>query len=198
MTFNPKLKKIGKYFAIASGAFFVATTIDSAPVVMAQSKLMSAIAKDPAVYGMMADLKAIEPCNSMAGQDGVYQPAWRECYLTAVPLAKSAKGAFVDAMKAHAWLKDHPSDDDVRARALAQIGAGWAAYKRANPTYVLMDDFERAVNRSIVLRLIGQTFGSRSLRTLDGELLEKAEVAIVAPDLFNTQQTRRATLAMAH
>lgn len=199
MTANPKLKKIGKYFAIASVTLLVAMAFDSAPVVMAQSKLKSAIDKDPAMYGMMADLKAIEPCNAMAGQDGVLLPTWRECYLTTVPLARSVKGAFVDAMRAHAWLKDHPSDGAVRNRALAQVDAGWAAYKQSGPTYALWEDFDMAVTRSITLRIAHQGGGpSRTMRTLDSELLERAELAIVAPDLFNKQQTRRTTLAMAH
>lgn len=198
MTANAQFKKIGKYFVIASGILLVALTIDLAPFLMSGAKLGDALPKDPAVAGLMADLKGIEPCNAMMGADGAYQATWRECYLNTVPRAKSVKGAFVDATKAYGWLKGHPGDDAVRRRATEQIEAGWAAYRQSEPTYALMEDFESATNRSITLRLLGQTFGGRSMRTLDGELLDRAEVAVLAPDLFNKQQTRKATLAMAH
>ena len=197
MSANPKPNKKRRYFAIVSGALLVAFMIDLGPFLMSGSKLRDALPKDPAVAGLMADLKDIEPCNAMMGEAGAYQAAWRECYLNTVPLARSVKGSFVDVMKAYGWLKGHPSDDAVRKRAAEQIEAGWAAYRQSEPTYVLMDDFERATNRSVTLRLLGQSFGGRSMRTLDGELLDKAEVAIVAPDLFNKQQARKATLAMA-
>lgn len=197
MSANPKPNKKRRYFAIGCGALLLALMIDLTPLLMSGSKLRDALPKDPAVAGLMADLKGIEPCNAMMGENGAYQAAWRECYLNTVPRAKSVKGAFVDAMKAYWWLKGHPSDDAVRQRAAEQIDAGWAAYKQSEPTYVLMENFERATNRSVTLRLLGQSFAGRSMRTLDGELLDKAEVAVQAPDLFNKQQNRKATLAMA-
>lgn len=198
MDIHPKLKKAIKNMSMAAAAVVVLIAGDTAPVLIATLDLSDTVSKSKAATALISDMKAFDQCNSLVNEDGSYQPAWRECYLSSVPDPSSVKGAYVHALRALSWLSRNPSDVAVRARADQVIEAGWAAYKAYEPLYAVHERAERAVNRSLFLSLLNGGSDMPITREVDARLLEQAELALAAPDLFKKQSRRKLDLAMAH
>lgn len=193
---NSQMKKALKIASIVTPILAVLLVVDTAQVAMAAFELRKALSEGPAVPALISDIEAGRRCGGMISEEGHYQQAWRDCYLSTMAEAKSVKGAYINTMRARGWLDANPRDDEVRARAVRVIEAGWAAHLANEPLYVVHEKFERAANRSALLVLL---HGGRNLhltRTLDARMLEQAELAIAAPELFKKQARRTMELAI--
>lgn len=197
MNTHPKIKGAIKNVSLVAAAVVVLITIDTAPVAVATLDLSDTVSKGKAATALIADIKALDQCNGLVNDDGSYQPAWRECYLSSVHDPSSVKGAYVHAMRALSWLDRNPNDDAVRSRANEHVEAGWAAHKAYETLYVVHEKAERAVNRSIFLSLRNGGADMPITREVDARLLEQAELALGAPELFKKQTSRKISLAMA-
>lgn len=197
MTKNPKIKKAIRVTTIATLVVTILLALDITPVALATFQLRESEGFSVAGTALVADFDGIRKCNDMTGEDGRYKPAWRECYLSNVPQAKSVKGAYVQAVNVHRWLEENAGDEVVREKALKAVDAGWAALKADEPVYELHEKFEKAANRSLLLALVNGGRDHYSMRDIDQRLLEQAEMAIGAPELFKKQALRKADLAMA-
>lgn len=192
---NPKFRP-GVRFAVNTALVVSAlVALDLSRPVASQYELREALSTKGHVNDVKADFAHEDKCGTMPGAEETSSAAWRSCTLDNFSAPKTVPGAFYKASRAHLWLRRHPHDAAMRAHAQKMIDAGRNAYRDHEALYALHDQFEEAMNRSMTVALFGGKHPST--REIDERLLEDIELAIMAPELFETRGRRRAATAMA-
>lgn len=184
-------KTIGALTATAI-ALAVAVWVDTSPYRAARSELAST-----------TSINLLESANNDLEQDLDRSSACpvktRSCLIEAMPHTKSVMGTYLIAIKASIWLRNNPDDQELQTAVLAVIANARSEMLGSNkPLYDRYWNLTEAYDRSIFLSLFDRRKFTKNQFEKDADFLDKAENAVMLPDLVMRQsEWRRKAFASA-
>ena len=122
------------------------------------------------------DVEMIMRC----GDVSTLNEKWRDCMIPTLHAVRSENGAVVGVTQATSWLKNHPTDDAMRAAATAAMKQGQDAYERYLPIYAAQQRVIDARRSSFVLHLVDGRDDTGSLLDFRVHALRKVESSLAA------------------
>ena len=126
------------------------------------------------------DVEEIMRCGEARGDVSMLNEKWRDCMIPTLHAVRSENGAVVGVTQATSWLKNHPTDETMRAAATAAMTQGQAAYERYLPIYAAQQRVIDARRRSFVLYLVDGRDDTGSLLDFRVQELRKIGLLLAA------------------
>lgn len=138
------------------------------------------------------DVHRLHACSGQDVSEYDYSATARSCVLDAIAKSKTDLGGMASGSIAARWLRQDPSDEEMRKAGLAAIASGRADLMASKGMkYDRFRDVFNAYNQSFFLRLIyGPRSASNGFDNVADDL-DRVEYALLLPDVAQKQSDWR-------
>lgn len=181
--------------ALILWSLVAALAFDMAPIFQAQVKINNALKTSQHTEyfaSVEKEIQSISACGNMDSEEAAKTGSgmnrqWRDCFMRESLNISTNKGTVAFANAASAWLRNHPSDAEVKFTALANVERARESLRtQYEQIYKINDEMDEVAAQSKVFRLNGYQKPESRFDVMVKEL-NRAENSIYIPSVTEYQ-----------